>query len=175
MTAAIQSIGVQGFEGSLLELDFGVRRIPGGSGVAPVSTRESESVLITAAGIFKAIFSRDGGPPTVQLDGAAVWSFSDQRAFGVLIDGKTPDGRAGIDRDGNGHLGAFTVDSGLLDEVEEQRGRFGKLRGLTVLGDVGALYFDATGVGQADGSFKRASNEDLLAAVKRFASQGPAA
>lgn len=158
--------------GRLDDMGIETHRVTGGSGPVPASTIDGEASQATFSTIARLIAAKDTGAQTL-IDGGAIVTFTDRRVFGLVIAGQGLGSKIRLGGDGSGNAIAFTLFRQLFDEVEGKRGGMrNKVRGVTLYGGAFGLSLDATGLMQADGSFKRSDNDALLSFATGWVAAG---
>jgi hypothetical protein len=103
-------------------------------------------------------------------DGMGMVGLSDQRAFGLLMDGQGLGERCTLDRGGNGHIVVYTIDRSLFvkHKAIEGSGFRKKTKAVSLIGNVCALTLEATAVLGATGRFDKSNSGELLRSAEAW-------
>jgi hypothetical protein len=168
-TLSVEFLALESYNGRSDDLGITLGQVVGGTGVFGTGCRPDENNVETFAGAVQLVLMTSPSNVEKAIDGMGMVSFADSRVFGVITDGKERDGsvRLRTDRSGNGVVAVFSADRGIFDEVEHRLGRRGKLNGVSLLADAGALVVDGYATMLPDGTFQRSEHSGLVAAAER--------
>jgi branched-chain amino acid transport system ATP-binding protein len=164
---SVERVQLSDFTGSHSALGIEVRRAEGGDAVYPASTRDAEEVGATFAGVMTLLAPDKSGKFGTEVEGYAVYAFTDKRLFGVLTKGRA----LGEDVDqsgGDDAVAVFSVERGAVHDVDIERDSSGVPTRLGMIGKSCALAMEATEALTAAHGFESSDNTALEPHIEAF-------
>jgi hypothetical protein len=148
------------------ELALSLTKTPDGSGVMAVPGRPGETVIAVFMGVLQIFAPAESGIDKA-AEGGGMLGLSDQRAYGLLLQGAALGGSCRVDRRGNGQVAIYSMDKSMIKEHRAREGRRGKVTSVQLVGDAHALTLDASHHLNG-GRFEKATNDELLRVIRSW-------